>query len=131
MNELWQSVGDIRWPLLFSTLIMGAVAAYSAGRLLRPTSVADRLTKAWVDAVLFWGAFAMVTGVLGTLVGIVISAQSIERAGAVSPALVWGGIKVALYSSVLGTLVLGASAVLWFGLQLRWRFLDAREAPEG
>ena len=33
---------------------------------------------------------------LGTLVGIVIAAQSIEAAGAISTTLVWGGIKVAM-----------------------------------
>ncbi len=39
--------------------------------------------------------------------------------------LVGGGVKVALFSSVFGILVLAGAALLWFGLQLRWRYLLA------
>jgi hypothetical protein len=81
-------------------------------------------------SILFWGGFAMITGVLGTLVGIVVSAQSVEMAGSVSTALVWGGIKVAMLSSAFGTLVFAASGLLWFALQLRWRVLDSQEIGE-
>jgi hypothetical protein len=130
MSELWYSLGYIRWPLAFSGLLMLLVTAYSAARLFRPGAIPDVLTRTWVDAVLFWGSFAMIAGVLGTLVGIVVAAQSIEAAGAVSSSLVWGGIKVALLSSVVGTVMLAASALLWFGLQLRWRFLAADELDE-
>ena len=48
--------------------------------------------------------------------------------GALSTGLVWGGMKVALLSSALGTLILAVAALLWFGLQLRWRFLIAEHA---
>jgi hypothetical protein len=130
MSELWYSIGDIRWPLAFSGLLMLSVTVYSAARLFRPGAVPDVLTRTWVDAVLFWGGFAMIAGVLGTLLGIVLAAQSIEAAGAVSSSLVWGGIKVALLSSVVGTVMLAASALLWFGLQLRWRFLAAAESDQ-
>ena len=51
--------------------------------------------------------------------------QSAEAAGAVSTTLLWGGIKVAMLSSAVGVLVLAASSLSWFVLQLRWRLLRA------
>jgi hypothetical protein len=35
-----------------------------------------------------------------------------------------------MLTSAFGTLILAASALLWFGLQLRWRLLEAREVGE-
>jgi branched-subunit amino acid transport protein AzlD len=130
MSELWRQMGVIHWPLAFSMLAVVALTLYSSMRLYRPGATPDLLTKAWLDAILFWGGFAMIAGVLGTLVGMVIAAQSIEAMGTVSPSLVWGGVKVALISSALGTLILAAAALCWFGLQLRWRVLEAREVGD-
>ena len=123
-STVWHSIGFMRWPLLFSFLAVVGLAAWSAYRVFRPGATADAFTKAWVDAILFWGGFGVICGVLGTLVGIVLAAQSIEAAGEVSTPLVWGGIKVALLTSVFGVLILGFAALLWFGLQLRWRLLE-------
>ncbi len=130
MTYIWEAMGFIRWPIAFALLCVVLLTAYSCARLWRPGAAADLLTKAWIDAILFWGGFAMIAGVLGTLIGIVIAAQSIEAAGSVSATLVWGGIKVAMLSSAFGTLILGGSALLWFGLQLRWRVLEARDVAD-
>jgi hypothetical protein len=127
LAQVYNDMGFIRYPLTFSTLAVVGIALWSSMRLYRAEAVADPRTKAWVDAVLFWGGFALVTGVLGTLLGVIIAAQSIEAAGEVAPVLVWGGIKVALLSSVAGALVLALSGLAWFGLQLRWRSLQARD----
>ena len=125
--SIWESMGFMRWPLAFSLLCVLLLSLYSGGRLFRPGASADLLTKTWLDAILFWGGFAMISGFLGTIVGVVIAAQSIEAAGSVQTTLVWGGIKVALLTSAFGTLILAASSLLWFGLQLRWRILEAKD----
>ena len=126
LTELWNDVGLIRWPLVFSLGAVLFLGALSAVRLFRPGARADGHTKAWLDAVLFWGGFATASGVLGTLVGVIVAAQSIEAAGGGVPqSLLWGGVKVALLSAVFGLLILVLSALLWFVLQLRWRFLAA------
>ena len=98
----------------------------SALRLFVLDRQADLRTKTWVDAILFWGGFGMLSGVLGTLIGIIIAAQIIEAySGRVSTALVWGGVKVALVSSAVGMLILAWAALLWFAMQLRWRLPEA------
>jgi MotA/TolQ/ExbB proton channel family len=127
LGRIWYDMGYIRWPLAFSLVVVLLLVAWSATRLFGREASASLSTKAWLDAILFWGAFALVTGVLGTLLGIILAAQSIEMAGSVSTALVWGGIKVALLSSVFGMLILVFAALTWFFLQLRWRLLSSRE----
>lgn len=131
MSEFWTNMGFIRWPLSFALLMVLVLSAWSAARLYRPTARADLSTKTWLDAVLVWGAFAMVAGVLGTLIGLVITAESIERAGSVDPSLMWGGIKVALLSAVTGTVILGVATLSWLGLHLRWRLLSGRDEAVG
>jgi hypothetical protein len=126
-SDIWYSMGFMRWPLAFSLGAVLLLTLWSAARLLRPGATPDRKTKAWIDAILFWGGFAVICGVLGTLVGIIIAAQSIEAAGEVSTTLVWGGIKVALLTSMFGVLILGFAALLWFALQLMWRLLEAEK----
>ena len=128
MSSLWNQLGWIRWPLLLSLLSVTGLGAWTGVRLFFLERAPDLRTKAWVDAILFWGGFGMISGVLGTLIGIIIAAQFIEAAaGQIAPALVWGGIKVALVSSATGVLILAWAALIWFALQLRWRLLEARE----
>ena len=125
MSVVWESVGFIRWPLTLSFLAVVILALWSAAKLFRSGATPDLRSKAWVDAILFWGGFAVISGVLGTLVGIIIASQAIEATGDVSTTLVWGGIKVAMLSSALGMMILAFAALLWFALQLRWRLLMA------
>ncbi|MEM7415839.1 MAG: hypothetical protein AAF389_10115 [Gemmatimonadota bacterium] len=127
IEAIWESMGFIRWPLAFSWLSVLGIAGYSSIRLAGWSAKPDLVTKAWIDAVFFWGVFGMIAGVLGTLLGVILAAQSIEAAGAVSTSLVWGGVKVAMLSSATGTLLLALSALLWFALQFRWRMLEARD----
>lgn len=128
MGTLWDAIGFIRWPLTASLLAVVGLTMLSTYRLYRPGAWGDQRSKVWLDAILFWGGFATVSGVLGTVVGMVVAAQSIEAAGDVSTTLLWGGIKIALLSSVFGLLILATSALAWFGLQFRWRMLVAEEA---
>jgi hypothetical protein len=128
MGELFADMGYIRWPLSFSLLMVVALTVWSAVKLFGSSVSADAQIKAWVDAILFWGGFAMISGVLGTVLGIVLAAQTIELAGSVTTTLLWGGIKVALLSTVWGTMILATAALAWFVLQMRWRLLVARRS---
>ena len=130
MNALWTELGFIRWPLMFSFCAVIGLALWSTVRLFGRNGGPELHTKAWLDAILFWGGFAAISGVLGTLIGVTIAAQSIEAAGEVSVTLMWGGIKVAMLSSLLGILILAFASLLWFVLQLRWRLLVAYEVED-
>lgn len=127
MMALLVDMGFIRWPLTFSLMAVIGLGLMSVATLFGRNAAAGVVAKTWVDAILFWGGFAAISGVLGSIIGVIIALQSIEAAGAVSATLVAGGIKVALMSSAMGVLMLGFAAVLWFTLQFRWRVLQADE----
>lgn len=132
MDELWRSIGTIRWPLLFSAIMIVALTAWSTWRLTGGRASGDPRTRAWIDAILFWGGFAFVTGVLGTLIGVMVAASAVEAAGEVQAALAWGGIRVALGSSAVGAFILVLASLAWFPLQLCWRLLGTDgESPRG
>ncbi len=130
MHELFMSGGYMMYPLTFTCVVIFALASYSTVQLFRPSAWADLKSKVFVDAILFGGGFAAIIGVLGTLVGIVVTAQAIEAAGYISTTLVAAGLRVALLTSAFGVLILAGSAVVWFALQLRWRLLEAADAPD-
>ena len=125
---VWDDMGFIRWPLFFSFIAVVGLALWSAFKLFRPSATPDLHSKAWLDAILFWGGFASISGVLATLVGFTIATQSVEAAGEVNVTLMWGGIKVSMLGSLFGVLILAFASLLWFVLQLRWRLLVADEA---
>lgn len=125
---VWLAMGFMRYPLVFCFFAVFVLASWSAIKVFKPGATPEPHTKAWIDAILFWGGFAVICGVLGTLIGIIIASQAIEAAGEISPHLVWGGIKVAFLTSVMGVLILGFAALSWFALQLRWRLLTPNQA---
>lgn len=126
MDDFWFSLGKIRWPLLVSMLVIVGLTLGSARRLIGANASPSARTKAWIDAILFWGAFATIAGILGTLVGTVTAANAIQLAGEVQASVVWDGIRIALQSSAIGVVILALASLAWFGLQLRWRLLAAR-----
>ena len=58
-NQVWMEVGFIRWPLAFSFMTVVGLGLFSAVRLFRPGAMADLYTKAWLDAILFWGGLRL------------------------------------------------------------------------
>ena len=63
----------------------------------------------WVKEI---GLMALITGILGTLVGMFGAAESIQAAGDVSQGLLWGGIKVALITILYGMIIYLISLVI-------------------
>jgi hypothetical protein len=126
MIELFSQGGVIMYPLLAAT---AAVIGYgvAAARGLRSATGPDPRLEATIDGVLFWGAFGVVLGVIGSLIGIVQAARIIEAAGGVvEPILVWGGIRVALTSTIVALPVFGLAALAWFALRRGYARRQAR-----
>lgn len=122
MSEFFATGGFMMWPILVCGLIVLGLAMKWSITLFRGfTSGAS--TPAAIDAILFWGAFAFILGVLGTTIGIVSMAQAIESAGAVSSMLIWEGVRVVLTSTLFGLSVLTLALIAWFVLRVRHRRL--------
>lgn len=128
MIEAFESGGFIMWPILVCALLVLGVTANSGRKLVTAEGEARRHSA--LAAIPFWGAFAVVLGVLGTVVGWMQMAQALERAGAVDVTLVGGGFGVSLISTIFGLLVLSVSLLCWFALWLpRRRLAVAGDAP--
>ena len=109
--------GFMMYPISFCAIMVLVLAGQSALRLKVDEPELGALARGTIDGVLFWGGYALVLGVLGTVVGIAIAAQAVEVVGRVETTLVWGGIKVSLITTMYGLLVLLLGALLWFGLR--------------
>lgn len=123
MGSQLEAVGFARWPLALSFALVVLFGLWSAAKLFRPGASPDDRTRIWVDATLFWGVFGLVSGALGSLVGIVRVLQGMEAAGEFLSPLVAPGMVMFTLSGILGVAIFGVGALIWFFLQLRWRLL--------
>jgi hypothetical protein len=64
------------------------------------------------------GLFTMITGILGQLIGLFSAFVAIEGAGDVSPAMLAGGLKVSMITSLTGIVIYLISIAIWFLLDL-------------
>ena len=64
------------------------------------------------------GLFAMIIGIFGQLLGFFDAFSAIEKAGDISPALVYGGIKISMISTLYGIFIYLFSLLLWFTASL-------------
>lgn len=76
---------------------------------------------------LFWGGFASVLGLIGTLGGVAQMARWLEQAGDASATVVWGGIRVALIPTAFGLIMLAVCLLAWYGLRATLRRQSARQ----
>lgn len=64
------------------------------------------------------GLFTMITGILGQLIGLLEAFKAIERVGDISPALLAGGLKISMITTLYGILIYLFSILIWFLLDL-------------
>jgi biopolymer transport protein ExbB/TolQ len=117
LGEIFSDGGFMMYPITLCAIATLAIAGRAAWRMRAGSTQPLRAIRAGIDGVLFWGVYASVLGVLGTVVGITLAAQAVEAVGEVHVALVSGGIKVALSTTIYGFLILLVAALLWFGLR--------------
>jgi hypothetical protein len=65
------------------------------------------------------GLFALITGLLGQLIGLFSAFQAIElKMVEVSPTLLAAGFKVSMITTLYGLIIYALSYVIWFGLSM-------------
>ena len=113
--SFFRETGFIAYPLtmvLGLMLVQTARAIFDVARAGEPDS--GRLR---IHSILILGVLGACLGLLGTLVGVYLTASVVERVAEISPALAWGGIRVSLGSSIVGFLMLGFASIAWLILQ--------------
>jgi biopolymer transport protein ExbB/TolQ len=120
MMEYIREGGIMMYPLIGIAIVIVIMTVRSWMRISGKAGN-DAVVETGIDAVLFWGSYGVVLGILGTLVGIAQAATAIQAVGTVTAALVWGGIKVALNTTIFSLVVFSIAFVVWFGLRVRYR----------
>lgn len=121
----WFRAGGVPMWFVLGAALAGLVLAVDAGRKVAGGTTEASELRAEIDGVLFWGGFASVVGLIGTLVGVALTARSVELTGGAPADVVWGGIRVALIPTVFGLAVLTLSLLAWYGLRTALRRGDA------
>lgn len=114
----WFLSGGFPMWLVLGAGLAGLGLAVDAGRKVFGGPAEAAGLRAEIDGVLFWGGFASVLGVIGTLVGVALMARYLEQAGGASVGVIWGGIRVALIPTAFGLLVLSVCLLAWYGLRV-------------
>lgn len=63
------------------------------------------------------GLLALVLGVFGQLIGLYQAFDAIQEMGSVAPAMLAGGLKVSMISTLYGLLIYIISLLIWFVLK--------------
>ncbi len=120
MMEFFKQGGFFMWPILVISIVIAVLAVWAFVRT-RDLDGPDAVVETGIDAVLFWGVWVVVVGLLGTFTGIYLAAGVIEQAAAVSPAVIWSGIRIALTTTLFGLFVFCVAALMWLGLRVSYR----------
>lgn len=113
--------GIFMYPLLVVAAVIAGLTVWLGVRVRRVTAP-EPVLETGIDATLFWGGWALLLGLLGTVGGIYQAAGYISRAEmAIGPAMVWGGIRVALITTLFGLAIFIVSALAWFTLRTVYR----------
>lgn len=118
--SFFQSTGIVGIPLLVILLIVLLQVGWAVRGRVR--GVPDSAAGSRIGAILVVGVMGACIGLLGTLIGVWVSAGTITSAGEVSTALVWSMIRLALTPSIMGFFILGVASIAWIGLH----YLGAR-----
>ncbi|HUF50745.1 MAG TPA: MotA/TolQ/ExbB proton channel family protein [Longimicrobiales bacterium] len=117
MVETFRSGGFMMWPILLGLIALIVVAVRAALTLSADTRDGGRALRSAADAVLFWGGFSALLGVMGTLIGIAQAARAISHAGGASAGLIWGGFGLTLTTTLFGLIVLVLALIAWYILR--------------
>jgi len=107
-----QSLGIIQYPLWIVLILTLVQTVRSTAALARREDAGSHS-----HSVLVLGALGACLGILGSLMGVRVTAGAIVDAGQVSAAVAWDAVGLAVGPSIFGFFVLGLASVAWLALQ--------------
>lgn len=100
--------------LLF--LVILSMAVFRVSQILRNDIAHETTFRHRLTYIKSTGLFTLVVGIFGQLIGLYQAFSAIERAGAISPALLAGGLKVSMITTLYGITIFLLSYLIWLGL---------------
>ncbi len=119
MIELFYQGG---WLFMSLVTLMGLIMLFFAAR---------GATKAFVNIapyepaqlyyVRFFGMLALVTGILGQVIGLYDAMAAVSQSEHVSQAMLAGGLRVSTITTLYGFVVFIIAHLIWFALDVSWK----------
>jgi len=124
MVQVFMQGGLMMWFLVIVALVLLGLTIRTVLELLVRGGANTAVVENGLDGLLFWGAVAVVLGVLGQTVGYYKSFSAMAAHGLISFRALWVGLAEGLISSIAGIGLLAVAGVLWF--VLRWWYRSIR-----
>lgn len=124
--HIFMQGGLLMWFLVLIVLVIFAIVLRTLWHLFVRGGTDAAAIQNCLDGLLFWGGFAVLIGVLGSVIGYHKGMASIVARGLVNPRALWIGSAEGMVSSIAGLLVLAGAGTCWY--LLRWWFLKGRHA---
>jgi biopolymer transport protein ExbB/TolQ len=124
MARLFMEGGFVMLPILLIVLVLFGLTLRTLWELVVRQGSNTALVQNGLDGLLFWGGFAVVLGLLGSVIGYNKSMSAVVARGLANPRFIWLGAAEGLVSTITGLLVLALAGLVWFAL--RWGFLRSR-----
>lgn len=124
MFRIFMEGGFLMFPLVLIVLVLIGLTLRTLWELIVRGGADTALIQNGLDGLLFWGSFAVILGLLGSVLGYNKSIAALVQRGLANPVFVWIGAAEGMVSTIAGLLVLALAGLAWFGL--RWGFLRTR-----
>lgn len=109
MVELFQ-MGGLLFMSILTILLIGVLVA--AGRYWTKSEA----KKSDLDLIKSIGLLAVITGVLGQLIGLFSAFEAIELMGSVAPGILAAGLKVSMITTLYGMIIYIISLIIWMAV---------------
>lgn len=127
MTDLFYMGGPLFMGILTLLLLAILAAAVYLGLQIAQHNVTHLTTfRHRLTYLKSMGLFTLVFGIFGQLLGLYQAFTAIEQVGSVSPALLAGGLKVSMISTLYGLVIFLISYILWFALD----YLARQRSPQ-
>jgi hypothetical protein len=102
-------------PLFMGILSIVLLAVFIVAILAILKKDQPEATVGKLDTVKSLGLFALVFGMLGQFIGLFSAFEVISTGMEISPAMMAGGVKVSMITSIYGMIIFVISYLIWFG----------------
>lgn len=120
MTNLFYMGGTLFMSILTLEFLIALVIAVIFGKLVfKENKESAGIIRHKLTYIKSMGLLALVTGILGQIIGLFSAFGHIEKVGSVSPGVLMAGLKVSMVTTLYGL-------VIWIITFLIWFVLDAR-----
>ena len=124
---IWHKFIEGGLPFMLALLVINLVIIYFIIRKIIDLFVKvpgdKQKLKKGLPEILQLATFALFAGIFFQVYGLYQVLDAIEQLGQVSQALLAGGLKVSMITTIYGACIFGITGLIWFFLNQRYRHL--------